>query len=249
MLMTILNLRMGFWADNPNRPRTAWLQPNYIFPGLFQGLLGMGFSEKKKTVELTDGGHFENLALYELARRKLSRIIIVDAGADKDFEFGDLANAVEKIRVDFGYTVQFHHDRDLKAIMPGSGPPDDVLPQEEIAERGYAVADIWYGDDDKGELWYLKSTLVDELPADVVGYKKSDDDFPDQSTADQFFGERQFEAYRELGYQLAKRMVKAPEWSSEPAKLLPEGDADVSAGEPDGTLARQVGGKEGPELP
>ena len=249
MLMTILNLRLGFWARNPDRPQESGLKPNYIWPGLLQGLLGMGFTEKKGTVELTDGGHFENLALYELARRKLSRIIMVDAGADKDFGFEDLANAVEKIRVDFGYTVQFHPDKELKAIVPGSGPSDDVLPKDEIAERGYAVADIRYGDDDKGELWYLKSILVKDLPADAVGYKKSNDDFPDQSTADQFFGERQFEAYRELGYQLGKRMLNAPEWSSEPTKLLPEGEADIPAGAFDEVLARQVGGEEGPETP
>lgn len=211
MLMTLLNLRLGFWADNPNRTPRGWLQPNYIFPGLFQGLLGLGFNEKKGTIELTDGGHFENLALYELARRKLSHIIIVDAGADKGFQFSDLANAVEKIRVDFGYTVQFDDDRELESIVPGSGPSDDVLPKKDIAERGYAVARIWYDDTESGELWYLKSTLVAGLPADVVGYKKSDDDFPDQSTADQFFGERQFEAYRELGYQLGKRMLSDEE--------------------------------------
>ena len=245
MLMTILKLRLGFWARNPVLPGMPWLRPNYISPGLFQGLLGRGFTERKNNVELTDGGHFENLALYELARRKLSRIIIGDAGADKDFEFTDLANAVEKIRVDFGYAVEFHHGKDLGAIVPGSGPSDDVLPKEMIAERGYAMATIWYDDEQKGELWYVKSTLVGNLPADLVGYKKSVDDFPDQSTSDQFFGERQFEAYRELGYQLVKRMLQAEASGPEPAKALPASDCADSL--PDELLAKRVGGGEGPE--
>ena len=104
------------------------------------------------------------------------------------------------------------------------------------------MATIWYGDHEKGELWYVKSTL-----ADAVGYKKSEDDFPDQSTADQFFGERQFEAYRELGYQLGKRMLVAEEGSSGPGNALPE--ADSRGGVPEGVLAKQVGGQEGQDTP
>jgi hypothetical protein len=40
-----------------------------------------GFSKHRrdsKFLELTDGGHFENLGLYELVRRKLEVILIID---------------------------------------------------------------------------------------------------------------------------------------------------------------------------
>jgi hypothetical protein len=49
--------------------------------------------------------------------------------------------------------------------------------------------------------------MIEGLTADLVGYKKANEDFPDQSTADQWFSEPQFEAYRELGYQLTRRML------------------------------------------
>ncbi len=49
--------------------------------------------------------------------------------------------------------------------------------------------------------------MTPDLPADLYGYKSANRDFPDQTTADQFFDERQFEAYRELGYQIAMRML------------------------------------------
>jgi hypothetical protein len=45
------------------------------------------------------------------------------------------------------------------------------------------------------------------LPEDIYGYKSGHSNFPDQTTADQFFDEAQFEAYRELGYQLTKTML------------------------------------------
>ena len=42
------------------------------------------------------------------------------------------------------------------------------------------------------------------MSADVLAYKALNPSFPHQATADQFFDEGQFEAYRELGYQIAK---------------------------------------------
>ena len=46
-------------------------------------------------LELTDGVHFENLGLYELVRRQVGTIIVSDAGVDKNFKFGDLANPLK----------------------------------------------------------------------------------------------------------------------------------------------------------
>ena len=50
--------------------------------------------------------------------------------------------------------------------------------------------------------------MIKGLGIRLKGYKGANPDFPDQSTADQFFDEEQFEAYRELGYEIAKRMIK-----------------------------------------
>ena len=41
-------------------------------------------------VHLSDGGHFENLALYELIRRHCRYIIVSDAGEDQELAFTDL---------------------------------------------------------------------------------------------------------------------------------------------------------------
>ncbi len=58
-------------------------------------------------VYLTDGGHFENLGLYEMVLRRCRYIILSDAGCDGTYTFGDLANAVRRIRIDFGIDIEF----------------------------------------------------------------------------------------------------------------------------------------------
>lgn len=212
-LLGILNLRLGYWAKNP-RSKLKWSPPpNFIKPGLNGDVLGGNLNENKADIQLTDGGHFENLALYELIRRKAKVIIISDAGADVNYRFSNLANAIEKVRVDFGVTIRFDKKKyGLNMLLPGSSSGYKLATNKyQLAERGFAIADINYHDKKKtkGKLIYLKSTLIKDLPADIYGYKSANPTFPNQTTANQFFNEEQFEAYRELGYQLTWQMLKS----------------------------------------
>jgi hypothetical protein len=213
-LLAFLNLRLGYWARNPDPARgLVALPPNYFVPGL-RGLRGRGFTEAKSFVELSDGGHFENLGLYELIRRRCKFIVVSDAGQDRDFAFGDLGNAVERARVDFGAVIRFPDDpTDLANLLPGSAGDSLYVRKYGLAKHGFAIGKIYYADDKndtgpkEGTLIYIKSTLIKGLPADVYGYKSANPRFPDQSTADQFFDEEQFEAYRELGYRLTDQAL------------------------------------------
>ena len=215
LLMFMLGLRLGYYVLNPRKTRNIpFLQPNFLYPGIHQGLLGQGFNTRRRYLELTDGGHFENTAAYELVRRRLDLIVLLEAGADPDFSFSDLANLVEKVRVDFGVYIRFEEDYDLRYVMPGSVQAESFFSQRyAMARRGFAIAKIRYpatGTEGarEGVLLYLKATLVKDLPADLYGYKDAHPSFPNQSTADQFFDEMQLESYRELGYQLADDMRK-----------------------------------------
>jgi len=212
-LMTFFNFRLGYWAANP-KMSAKLKRPNYLTPGL-KALLGLGFNEQSGFIELSDGGHFENLAAYELIRRRVKTIIISDGGADAEFDFSDLANLVEKVRVDFGVEIDFSgSDRPVADLLPLSGEEKGLYRDKyRLARRGYAIARIRYPESDgfpamEGRLYYLKTTMTGNLPEDLYAYKSMNPAFPDQSTADQFFDEAQFEAYRELGYQTAKRMLK-----------------------------------------
>ena len=214
-LLSLLNLRLGFWASNPNPKKAMRFPPNFLSPGLKGGVLGGGLREDRRAIELSDGGHFENLAIYELLRRKMSVIVVTDGGADPDFNFGDLANAVEKARVDFGTTIVFNHvNYTLEQLLPGSEEEDFFVSKYKGAKNPFAIASIYYDDGSEGILVYLKTTLVKGLPADLIGYKTANPSFPDQPTSDQFFDEKQFEAYRELGYCLGMILLKKNEEAS-----------------------------------
>lgn len=213
-LMAFLSVRLGYWARNPfasgvHRLLAKMSQPNLLYPGIVQGMLGQRLNAYAGYLELSDGGHFENTGLYELARRKLDLIIVSDAGADVHFTMADLGNAIERIRVDFGYYIRFDDaDYDLGQIMPDSAKSSPYSSDYGIAERGFAFATIEYGPGHEGMIVFVKTTMINGMPADVYAYRKAHGKFPDESTADQFFDEVQLESYRELGYQIVNEMMK-----------------------------------------
>lgn len=203
-LMSLLNVRLGYWAANPNRPvdwgRTRVGGGSYAWAILAE-MFGNGLSETSALVHLNDGGHFENLGLYELVRRRCRYILVCDAAADHDFTFFDLGRAVERVRVDFGARVEI----DTRPLLYG----DDGLSRTPVV-HGW----ITYDDGKRGELLYLTTVMIEDLPEDVNAYRRQHPTFPDEGTADQFFDEPQFEAYRELGYRVAQRTCEGRTWDS-----------------------------------
>ncbi|MEE4109084.1 MAG: hypothetical protein V2I24_07040, partial [Halieaceae bacterium] len=214
--MSVFNLRLGFWATNP-RSRHAVFPPNYLYPAMASAFaVNGGLTEHSKAVELSDGGHFENLAVYELLRRRLDLIVVSDAGCDGDYAFADLANLVERAKVDFGTVIAFEKSYRLEAIVPS---PDLKSPYQDgryvLSERAFAIARIEYAAQPgeprgkTGTLLYIKPALIEDLTPDIIGYKLDNPAYPHETTLDQFFDERQFEAYRELGYQLVTRALES----------------------------------------
>jgi hypothetical protein len=214
MLMALMNLRLGFWAPNPNPDsRRSWwrrsctksFRANHFVPGLKE-VLGASLREKEPVCLLSDGGHFENLGLYELIRRRLRLIVLCDGTADPDYAFADLQNALARIGADFGARIEFDQATTLRRFMPSidAGYPRDVR----LSESAYAIAQIIYADGRTGHLVYMTTALCKGLRLKLLGYKGANRDFPDQSTADQFFDEEQFEAYRELGYVVADSFIR-----------------------------------------
>jgi hypothetical protein len=209
-MMALMNLRLGCWLPNPNdahRPR--WrsgrkaFRPNYFNPGLHE-VLGLNLRETSPVCLLSDGGHFENLGLYELIRRRLRLIVLCDGTADPDYSFTELWNALARIGADFGARVEFEAGS-LQRLMPSI---DAVYPKDvRLSEAPYAIAQIIYADGGTAHLVYLTTALSKGSRFDLLGYKGAHRDFPDQPTADQSFDEEQFEAYRELGYAVAENFI------------------------------------------
>lgn len=200
-LMSLFNVRLGYWIRRPMEKGWQWsLGAPHWYLLMFSEMLGRGLHESERRLHLADGGHVENLGLYELLRRRCTQIVVVDAGQDKKFHFSDLAKIIEMARVDFGIRIQI----DTKEMFPD---------EHNKSQRCFAKGTIDYGEVDGkqlcGTLLYLKPVITSELQAeDVKSYDCDHPEFPHESTADQFFDEVQFEAYRELGYQLVRNLCR-----------------------------------------
>ena len=212
-VLALFNIRLGYWVKNPHagvigKAASSTIWPNLMYPGLRQGLLGTGLHPRAGYIELTDGGHYDNTGIYELVRRKVPRIILSLASADPEYGFDDLADVIERVRVDFGVYIDF--DTMLQGAIPGPSipPPQGIACALKFAPASHVVAGIHYPDGTKGKLVVLKSAMTDRVPIDVVRYATMNPAFPNESTADQFFDERQFEAYREAGYAAGAGMIR-----------------------------------------
>ncbi len=198
-LMTFFNARLGWWLANPGIPgRKMWREPGP--KSALKSLLGEAFGQtddENEYVYLSDGGHFENLGLYEMVLRRCKIIVVVDGGADPTYEFEDLGNAIRKIRVDFGISI--HLDKPIRMTAG--------LSQANVhcatAEISYACVDPGAT---PGTLIYIKPVLDDMQSIDVDHYYASHKQFPQEPTADQFFDEAQFESYRRLGLESIDRI-------------------------------------------
>jgi hypothetical protein len=220
ILMAMLNLRLGCWMPNPMYGAGQTITPNHFFPGLIE-MLGWGRREDSRMLPLTDGGHFDNLGLYELIRRKVRLIVVSDGTADPGFAFSDLLTLLPRLREDFGATITFDRPTKASGAAPDGAPAplDFTLPHLDpvaqprypagvaLAQYGYAVAKISYADGTTGTLIYLKAAVVDTMDLEVLGYKGKTPDFPNESTLDQFYSEEKFEVHRAVGFSLTQQML------------------------------------------
>ncbi len=201
LVMTLFNARLGVWLANPGEPgRNIWDREGPTLSGL--SLLNEALGRTNDTapwVNLSDGGHFENLGLYEMVLRRCHTVVAVDASADPKFQYDDLANAVRKIRVDLGISIVFPEGMNIAHENNGGGH--------------WAVGDILYGEVDAcaepGKLLYLKPALTGDEPRDVESYRRQCPDFPHQTTVDQWFDEAQFESYRQLGLHIVEDLARS----------------------------------------
>ena len=192
LLMTLFNARLGCWLPNPVGPDPHYLThsgPTPALRPLLNELLGRA-NDRQRDIYLSDGGHFDNLGLYEMVKRECRLIFISDAGCDPDGTYGDLGETVRKIRVDFGVEMV------IDPPLPINGGKTVCTTGRILYPNGAAP----------GWLIYLRPVLVGDLPVDLYNYSKANPAFPNDTTLDQWFNESQFESYRHLGRHLVEVM-------------------------------------------
>ena len=169
-LLTLFNVRLGWWFPNPARKATGYPSPHFNLRYLLAELFG-GATDKSKFLMISDGGHFENLAAYELVRRRCRMIIISDGECDPKLTFEGLGTLIRMCEVDFGATITI----DVKAIRPDAV---STWSQAALARSGA----ITYGDGHPGTLIYLKASMTGREDTAVLQYKASHPAFPHETT-------------------------------------------------------------------
>lgn len=216
-LMTVFNVRLGWWVGNPRsapspKATSPWLGLPYTALELFGAA-----DDEKNYVNLSDGGHFENLGVYELLRRGCRYIIACDSGQDGKFLGEDLGTLIRQARTDFGIEIEIDIDRIRDRSPEGLSRTHCVvgkihylnIPRRNIRtgflenEDGGPLMPGSKPAYEQGYLIYLKPSMTGDEPQDLMEFFKRIPEFPHQSTADQWFDESQFESYRKLGMHVA----------------------------------------------
>ncbi len=210
-LLTLFNARLGWWLGNPGPAGRETFHDYYVrrpVRWLLRELRGKT-DRTAEYVYLSDGGHYENLGLYEAVRRRCRFVVVSDAGCDPEASFEDLGNAIRKIRIDMGIAIDFQNGLPIYSRAQAA---EADFPAENA--RHYAVATIRYSEVDiqadgtkaaDGILLYLKPAVYGREPVDVRNYATKHRQFPHETTADQWFSEPQLESYRALGLHVVDK--------------------------------------------
>ncbi len=193
--LTLLNLRLNLWLK---KPRQACFP---FFPTLWNLAeeLAASADEKGTFLNISDGGHIENLGVYELLRRRCKFIVAVDGENDSQMTFHALTNLQRLAYIDHGIVIE----ADLEDLRPS---------KKGLSRSHFRFCRIRYpagpGDHKEqiGYLVYVKLSLTGNEGEFIRRYKFDEPAFPHHSTADQFFTEVQFEAYRALGEHVGDKM-------------------------------------------
>ncbi len=252
-IMTLLNIRLNYWVPNPkyvcsSHDRLKGLKRFlFTFAGpkyLLKEIIG-DLCDRSIRVNLSDGGHIENLAIYQLLKRRCRLIIAVDGEADPKMNFKGLSTLLRYAKIDMGIDI----DIDLEPLRKDP---------EGISRRQWVMGDITYparrksgagSKPEKAKLLYIKLSIDGDENEYIKAYRREHPDYPHQSTADQFFSESQFEVYRALGEKITDCVFDDTKGAGQEENLSPSATIVKRIKKPeDGTgdgrsLLRPVGGK------
>lgn len=227
LMAALFNIRTGLWWHKGSE--------HVFYRNFWTELSNRYRSEITDDWYLSDGGHFENLGIYEMVRRRIPRIVAIDAGCDSGFLFEDLGNLFRRVHLDFNCALEVINpakltdNSDIPYLLKLSqwqhlfGTLDQLKPaqpeprwhQETTSVKRVALLHGRFATQNSHstnqDIWilYIKPTLTRQEPVDVLRYQIEHPDFPHQSTADQFFDEAQWESYRKLGETTATELKAA----------------------------------------
>ena len=136
LILTLLNIRLDYWIPNSkvytDRELLWKRRPGPFY--LLREITGK-MNVRSSYVNLSDGGHIENLGLYELLRRRCKYLVVCDAEQDPDIILSSLGKLTAYSRMDDGIWIDW------------GGTLEDLKkdPETGLSRRHWAIGTIHYG--------------------------------------------------------------------------------------------------------
>ncbi|HIF00288.1 MAG TPA: hypothetical protein EYG03_21445 [Planctomycetes bacterium] len=129
-LLTLLNIRTGYWLHQPQDPDKVKFGfkemsapgPDYLLREAFNRM-----NERNTYLNLSDGGHIENLGIYELLRLRCKFVIAIDGEHDAGIDCTSLMRLLEFAKVDMNVEIEMDLSR-LKWV--------EFTPSDEAKSKG-----------------------------------------------------------------------------------------------------------------
>lgn len=216
----------GLWWEKWHNKHPFWL--SYVGKELTGAL-----SANTQKVYVSDGGHTgDNLGLIPLIQRQCSTIVVADFEEDSTFSFVSfnqavrLAKSIYNADIDIDLTQLMPKAGDNGVLYSPASVVEGIITYNIVEEKKDEEGNVINRTFSKktAQLIYMKSSVsllkgaaevYDEnaapppvsepAPVYVLNYFRKNPRFPHQSTADQYFDEVQFEAYRMLGEHIGKQ--------------------------------------------
>jgi len=177
-------------------------------------------------INVTDGGHYDNLGLVEALRRQAKNILVLDASGDSPHTWFTLGGAMRLAWADAEVDITLEptemiddgHDsadklKNGQVLQPWARGtftrPDCHAVDGEQAPNGHQAADGQPTANGQtaadghplagGNLWICKLGWWDGAPWDIRAYAQGHSTYPCDPTMQQLYDSAEFDAYHELG--------------------------------------------------
>ncbi|WP_182376749.1 hypothetical protein [Nocardioides sp. WS12] len=233
VLLALVNARLGVWLPNPylvpdevkslapdGKPGVGqgikWALIRTLRPGpfrIFKEAFG-ALSIYDNRIYVTDGGHYDNTGMVEALRVRPRRLVVLDASADRRDSLDALGDAIVTARMDLGLVIKPVHEEDVSRIK---GHVDKDSGEYQAPEQGWIHLEASTVDDPTTrvcDIYFVKNVLTKSAGIGLDGYAADNPAFPITATANQSYGEYDFEAYRLLGYSNTADMMQS--WDTAP---------------------------------